>query len=101
MNKTHLEHSAFALIMMVPFVLLGVPYAGAAFGIAFFLGREHAQAEERYIKANGGKRAETPKPPEFGCLNKKYWSTDSLLDFIVPTAVSLVFLLVVLFFKAQ
>lgn len=99
MNKTHLEHAVFALIMMVPFVLLGIPHAGVAFGIAFFLGREHAQAEERYIKANGGKRVGTPKPAEFGCLNKKYWSTDSLLDFIVPALVCLVFLLGVLFFK--
>lgn len=99
MNKTHLEHSVFALIMMIPFVLLGIPAAGAAFSIAFFLGREHAQAEERYIKANGGKRANTPKPAEFGCLNKKYWGTDSLLDFIAPTLVSLVFLFGVLYFK--
>lgn len=97
MNKTHLEHAVIALIMMVPFVLLGIPAAGAAFSIAFFLGREHAQAEDRYIKANGGTRASVPKPPEFACLNKKYWSTDSLLDFIVPTIVSLAFLFSVLF----
>lgn len=99
MNKTHLEHALFALIMMIPFVLLGIPHAGAAFSIAFFLGREHVQAEDRYIKANGGTRASVPKPPEFACLNKKYWSADSLLDFIAPTVVSLMTLAGVLYFK--
>lgn len=66
MNITHLEHSIYALIMMLPFILLGFPLMGAAFGTAFFIGREHAQAEMR-----------VPPPqkfPEFRCFTKwKYW----------------------------
>ena len=45
--------------------------------------REHAQAEERYIKANGKVRANT-KWPEFGALQPKLWNTDSILDFVAP-----------------
>lgn len=51
---------------MLPFILLGFPLMGAAFGTAFFIGREHAQAEMR-----------VPPPqkfPEFRCFTKwKYW----------------------------
>lgn len=84
MNKTHFEHAVFALLMQLPFGLFGYWWLGAAFAIGFFVGREHAQAEERYIKANGGVRADTKLPPEFGALQPKLWSVDSVLDFVAP-----------------
>ena len=86
MNRTHFEHIAFALIVQAVIGLLtGDWWVGAAAGAFFFLGREHAQAEYRYIKANGGRRNSTPITPEIGCLNFKYWTLDSFLDFVLPT----------------
>ena len=58
---------------------------GAAFGAAFFIGREHAQAEERYIEANGGRRYHTPVAPEWAVFNLRWWDRDALLDWITPT----------------
>lgn len=84
MNKTHFEHIIYALLMQLPFGLFGYWWIGAALAIGFFVGREHAQAEERYIKANGGVRTNTRLSPEFGALQPKLWSTDSILDFVAP-----------------
>lgn len=84
MNKTHFEHIVYAVLMQLPFGLFGYWWVGAAFSVGFFVGREHAQAEERYIKSNGGVRTNAKLPPEFGALQPKLWSTDSILDFAVP-----------------
>ena len=86
MNITHLEHAAIALVMQVVISLLtGNWWIGAAFGAAFFLGREHAQAEERYIESNGGHRYHTPVAPEWAVINLRWWDRDALLDWITPT----------------
>ena len=85
MNRSHLEHTLIALGFMSAIGLLtGSWLAGAAFGIAFFLGREHAQAEARYVKANGGDRYATPHAPALGGLRPSSWNTDSVLDFVFP-----------------
>lgn len=88
MNRSHFEHAGYALLMQAAIVLTtGDWWAGAAFGAAFFVGREHAQAEDRYIAANGGTRYATPLPAEFGALLPSSWNLDSALDFVVPAAV--------------
>jgi hypothetical protein len=84
MNRTNFEHAAYALLMILPFGLLGEWIAGAAFGAAFFLGREHAQAEYRWIKTFGdGKRSNMPA---WGGFDPRVWrgEHDALLDWIVP-----------------
>ena len=86
MNTSHLEHTIIALVMQAILGLLtGDWWIGAAFGAAFFLGREHAQAEERYIEANGGSRYHTPVAPEWAVFNLRWWDRDALLDWITPT----------------
>ena len=86
MNTSHFEHTTIALVMQAILGLLtGNWWIGAAFGAAFFLGREHAQAEERYIEANGGRRYHTPVAPEWAAFNLKWWDRDALLDWITPT----------------
>ena len=91
MNRTNFEHAAIALIMQAVLGLLtGNWWLGAAFGAAFFIGREHAQAEYRYISANGGRRYHTPVAPEWAVFNLKWWNQDALLDWITPTASVLV-----------
>ena len=50
MNRTNIEHLIYALLMQAVLGLLtGNWWIGAAFGAAWFIGREHAQAEYRYI----------------------------------------------------
>lgn len=72
MNRTHFEHIAYALIFQIAIVFItGNWWVGAAFGAAFFLGREHAQAERR-------------SGDEFHALLPKYWNLDSVLDFVAP-----------------
>ena len=86
MNTSHFEHTIIALVMQAILGLLtGNWWIGAAFGAAFFIGREHAQAEERYIEANGGSRYHTPVAPEWAVFNLKWWDRDALLDWITPT----------------
>jgi hypothetical protein len=85
MNRSHLEHTLIALGFMAAIGLLtGNWLAGVAFGVAFFLGREHAQAEARYIKSNGGNRYATPQSPVIGSLKPSSWNADSVLDFVFP-----------------
>ena len=91
MNTSHFEHNIIALVMQAILGLLtGNWWIGAAFGAAFFIGREHAQAEERYIEANGGSRYHTPVAPEWAVFNLKWWDRDAMLDWIAPTASVLV-----------
>jgi hypothetical protein len=73
MNRTHFEHAGYALLMMLPIGLLtGNWWAGAAFGAAFFLGREHAQAQIKY------------KLGDFAAFDVRKWSTDAKLDLLFP-----------------
>lgn len=91
MNQSHFEHIGYALVFqsLIGFIT-GDWWAGAAFGASFFIGREHAQAENRYIAANGGWRYRTPQPPELGALRASSWDLDSLLDWIAPSVAVLV-----------
>ena len=65
-------------------VLTGNFWIGAAFGAAFYIGREHAQSEYRWIKLLGnGKRSNMPW---YGGFDHRVWNDDygSWLDWIVP-----------------
>lgn len=87
MNRTHLEHTGYALLMQAAIGLLtGNWLAGACFGAAFFIGREHAQAEHKVKKEGWAKH------PYFECFAPRYWSLDAVLDFVFPiVAVAFVF----------
>lgn len=77
MNFTHLEHIVYAIVIQLA---IGLPTAnywiGAAAGIAFFVGREHAQRE--YQIGNPS----TLKPWEGFDIWR--WSLDAQLDLILP-----------------
>lgn len=84
---TPIEHALAAVAIQCVWAMsTGDWWGGAAIGIGTFIGREHAQAEYRYIDAHGGSRYTTPHPPELGCLHPRYWTLDSVLDFAVPAA---------------
>lgn len=82
-DYTPLQHAAVALATQVfTGVVLNDWLLGAAFGIALFLGREHAQAEYRWIEKYGqGKRANMP---QWGGFDYRVWNVSSLLDFVSP-----------------
>ena len=83
MNRTNFEHAGYALLMQLGiWVISGSWLAGACFGIAFFLGREHAQFQNKY-GAN-----------EFASFNFTKWSLDAKLDLLFPVvAVSTVYII--------
>ena len=53
-------HALLSLVFCIPAALLGAPWPLLFWPAAFYLGREVAQAEYRYIEAHGGKRAACP-----------------------------------------
>lgn len=84
MNLSNLEHLIEALLIQAIIGLLsGNWWAGAAAGSFFFIGREHAQAEYRWIATFGnGLRANLPW---YGGFSPKVWThLDSWLDWLIP-----------------
>ena len=72
-------HAVVALVLQV---IIGLAtnnwWAGAALGIGIYMGREHAQAEYRWIERYGlGVRANMPW---WGGLDKRVWNVKSVLD---------------------
>ena len=77
MNRTNFEHAVYALAMQIVIGLLTQNWwAGAAFGSAFFIGREHAQRE--YQIGNPSKL----KPWQGFDIWR--WSLDAQLDAAFP-----------------
>ncbi len=87
------EHPAYALLFMAIVGLLTSNwFAGACFGSAFFVGREHAQAEYRVIqKFYEGKRANMPW---YGGVEPRGWDRKSVLDFVLPIAATGIVLII-------
>ncbi len=97
MDWTVLQHVIIALACIGIGCLLRYPVAGAAFGSALFIGREHAQAEYRWIEQLGGHlRANMPW---YGGFDPRAWNWSSLFDWLVPMAVCVVVVLILKGFK--
>jgi hypothetical protein len=81
-----MTHTVLAILIQLPFgVLTGNWWLGAAAAVAFFLGREIAQAEYRNIEHNyGGRRANMPW---WGGFQPRAWTSKGLLDWVLPAAV--------------
>lgn len=95
MNRTHLEHAVFGLLIMALVWLLawapglaGGEWIGAAAAVAFFLGREHAQHEYRLAIGRGWTWG-GPLPVRWHEGLWQGWSRDSLLDLLAPLVVCL------------
>ena len=87
---TPLQHAAIAVVCQVfTGLILNDWLLGAAFGVALFLGREHAQAEYRWIAKYGqGKRENMPW---WGGFAPRAWNTASLLDCVTPVVAVAIF----------
>lgn len=77
MNRTNLEHAAYALIIQLIIGLLTQNWwAGMAFGSAFFIGREHAQREFEISRPHLLRGYEA--------FDVWRWSLDAKLDALFP-----------------
>ena len=84
MNQTNFEHAGYAALMQLFVGLItGDWFAGACFGIAFFVGREHAQAQAKL-----GYTFKTT----FQAFDVRKWSFDSQLDLLFPVITCLIIL---------
>lgn len=85
-----MTHAAITLaVQLAGWALLGAWWPGAMVA-AGYIGREHAQAEYRWIERfGGGKRANMPW---WGGFDPKVWSFKSLTDWLLPVAVVGVFI---------
>lgn len=103
MNKTTLQHTLIALGVMAAILIVGLLFnsshgqlwlgLGGGVGIGIFLGREHAQAEYRWISQfGGGQRANMPW---WGAFDVRVWQElDPWLDWLAPlVCITLVMLL--------
>jgi hypothetical protein len=95
-----LEHSVYALLFMAIIGLLtGNWFAGACVGSAFFIAREHTQAEYRVIqKFYDEKRANMPW---YGGFEIRAWSLKSILDFGLPIIVTTIALVIIAITNAK
>lgn len=88
MDLSPIYHAALAVVAQCVIGLLTDNWwAGAAFGAAFYIGREHAQAEYRWIKSFGeGKRSNMPA---WGGFDPRVWAGNyaSIADWLVPAVV--------------
>ena len=82
-----MHHAVVALaIQMIVGFATGNWWAGAAFGVGLYMGREHAQAEYRWIERFGaGRRANMPW---YGGFDVKVWTKKSVLDFMAPAVLT-------------
>lgn len=86
MNQTNFEHAGYAALMQLVIGLVtGDWFAGACFGIAFFLGREHAQNQDKL-----GYTFKTT----FQAFDVRKWSLDSQLDLLFPFVTCLIILVI-------
>jgi hypothetical protein len=82
-DLTPYQHAVAAVATQALFGLAtGGWVLGGLVGCAWFIAREHTQAEYRWIAAFAdGKRAAMPW---WGGFDPRAWSLDSLLDWLVP-----------------
>lgn len=91
MNQTNFEHAGYALLMqLVIGLVFGDWFAGACFGFAFFLGREHAQMQDKL-----GYTFKTTMQ----AFNVRKWSLDARLDLFFPTVAVLIVLAIASFIQ--
>ena len=77
-------HAAITLVFCVIILSFKLPVGLVLIPVAFYIGREHAQAEYRYIEAHGRKRANCP----WWCgFMPEAWTMKGVMDFLLPTIV--------------
>ena len=88
------SHILISIVLCIVFGLFN-PYL-CFIPWAFYFGREHAQAESRYIKAMPGNRADYPWYIGF---YGEAWNKKGMMDWVYPMIVSIIFFLLFYFTK--
>lgn len=84
MDWTPFEHAAIAVLcQLIGWFVTGDIYYGACLGIGIMIGREHSQAEDRWMSLNHSSRKYMP---EWAGFDPKVWDWASILDIAVPLA---------------
>lgn len=82
-----MSHSIIVLsIQVVVWFLTGSWWHGAVAGSFYFIGREIAQAEYRTIEKNYNRKRATA--PWWCGFEPRVWTRKGMLDWVVPTAVT-------------
>ena len=76
-------HAIITTVIALAVVLLNGQEALCFLPALFYLGREHAQAEQRYIDTHGGYRN---KCPWYCGFLPQSWNLKGMLDWILPMA---------------
>ena len=86
----NLQHTLFALLFQfIGFLLTHSTIPGAIFAIAFFMGRELAQAENRYVIRHYGSSNRPKEMRWWKALTPEVWSVDSFIwDLIIPILIT-------------
>lgn len=91
MIKTH-EHSITTAIVVGVAYIFGVGLYALLIMVGFWAGREHAQAEYRYMKLKGINRS---KLGFFDGFRREAWNSDSLVnDLIIPSVVGILIVII-------
>ena len=86
-----MTHEAISAVLCLICLVLNAPWPCFFWPAAFYLGREHSQAEYRYIETHGRKRSLCPWWCGFA---PEAWTAKGILDWICPLAVGLAFLII-------
>ena len=81
-------HGLITIAWCVLCAILKLPWPFFFWAVAFYVGREHAQAEYRYIEAHGGKRAGCSKLCGFF---PSAWTPKGMSDWFCPLVAALTF----------
>lgn len=76
-----------AVIQLIVGYLTGNYWFGAIFGTAYYLGREVAQAEDRWVK-EVSHLYEKALWQKARALDPRAWNTKSVLDWVLPMVVT-------------
>jgi len=88
MKLADLTHSVVTLIALALGYVIDGSAILALLMAYYFIGRELAQAEYRWIETFGlGRRANMPW---WGCFDKRVWNLPSLIDVVPPVLIALV-----------
>lgn len=80
-------HALITFIICILIFIIKLPLILFFFPVMFYVGREHAQAEYRYIADHGGKRIDCPSWCGF---LPSAWTWKGLGDFIFPLIVAVI-----------
>lgn len=91
-----LIHTIISVICVGIFTLFGMPILGAAIATSFYIGREHAQAEYRWIERYGNHKRANMK--WYNAFEPRIWSFHSWFwNLTLPATVSVLLALYLAF----